>query len=85
MATASRKRNGLQTIAYFSMEVGLEPAMPEKHMFTFPLLIIIHIFMGISMAGVTLASGNIGLKLAPKGGATAYLAANSLVNSLGRD
>jgi MFS family permease len=57
-------------------------AMPERHMFTLPLLVLIHIFMGISMAGVTLASGNIGLKLAPKGQATAYLAANSLVNSL---
>lgn len=38
--------------------------------------------MGISTAGVTLASGKIGLKLAPKGRGTAYLAANSLVNSL---
>ena len=38
--------------------------------------------MGISTAGVTLASGNIGLKLAPKGEATAYLAVNSLINSL---
>ena len=56
--------------------------MPEKHILTIPLLIAIHIFMGISTAGVTLASGNIGLKLAPKGHATAYLAANSLVNSL---
>ena len=57
-------------------------AMPEKHMLTIPLLVLIHIFMGISVAGVTLATGNIGLKLAPKGQATAYLAANSLVNSL---
>jgi MFS family permease len=57
-------------------------AMPEKHMFTLPLLVFIHIFMGISTAGVTLAAGNIGLKLAPKGQATAYLAANSLVSSL---
>ncbi len=56
--------------------------MPEKHLLTIPLLIAIHIFMGISTAGVTLASGNIGLKLAPKGEATAYLAANNLVNSL---
>lgn len=56
--------------------------MPEKHILTMPLLVVIHIFMGISTAGVTLASGNIGLKLAPKGQATAYLAANSLVNSL---
>ncbi len=57
-------------------------AMPEKHVLTIPLLLVIHIFMGISTAGVTLATGNIGLKLAPKGRATAYLAANSLVNSL---
>lgn len=56
--------------------------MPEKHILTIPLLIAIHIFMGISTAGVTLASGNIGLKLAPKGHATAYLAANGFVNSL---
>ncbi len=55
--------------------------MPERHILTTPLLIGIHIFMGISTAGVTLASGNIGLKLAPKGHATAYLATNSLVNS----
>lgn len=47
-----------------------------------PLLIAIHTLMGISTAGVTLATGNIGLKLAPKGKATSYLAANSIVNSL---
>jgi MFS family permease len=56
--------------------------LPEKYVLTIPLLVAIHIFMGISTAGVTLASGNIGLKLAPKGHATTYLAANSLVNSL---
>ena len=56
--------------------------LPEKYVLTIPLLIIIHIIMGISTAGVILASGNIGLKLAPKGKATTYLAAYSLVNSL---
>ena len=56
--------------------------MPEKHLGTIPLLVAIHIFMGVSMAGVTLASGNIALKLAPKEQATAYLDANSIVNSL---
>ncbi len=55
--------------------------MPEKHILTIPLLIAVHILMGISAAGVTLASGNIGLKLAPRGHATAYLATSSLVNS----
>jgi len=56
--------------------------MPEKYVLTIPLLVTIHVFMGISTAGVALASGNIGLKLAPKGQATAYLAANNLINSL---
>jgi len=56
--------------------------MPEKYFFTIPLLIIIHVVMGISSAGVSLASGNISLKLAPKGQATAYLAANTIANSI---
>ncbi len=56
--------------------------MPEKYILTIPLLVVIHIFLGISTAGVTLASGNIGLKLAPKGQATSYLAATSILNSL---
>jgi len=56
--------------------------MPEKYILTIPLLVAIHIIMGISTAGVTLSTGNIGLKLAPKGQATTYLAVNSLINSL---
>ncbi len=46
------------------------------------LLVILHIFMGISTAGVTLASGNITLKLAPKKDATPYLATNTVFTSL---
>jgi MFS family permease len=38
--------------------------------------------MGIAGAGVSLASGNISLKLAPKGQATAYLATNTITNSI---
>ena len=56
--------------------------MPEPHSLTFPLLIGIHILMGISTAGVTLASSTIGLKLAPKGTATSYLASISIFSSL---
>jgi len=55
--------------------------MPEKYFLTVPLLVVIHIVMGLASAGVSLASGNIGLKLAPKGQATAYLATNTVVNS----
>lgn len=56
--------------------------MPTRHLLTIPLLIALHILMGVSTAGVTLASGNIGLKLAPHGGATAYLATINITNSL---
>jgi len=55
---------------------------PERHVLTIPLLIAIHVATGVASAGVTLASGNITLKLAPRGDATAYMAASSLVNSL---
>jgi MFS family permease len=43
---------------------------------------MIHIVMGLSSAGVSLASGNISMKLAPQGQATAYLATNTIVNSI---
>ncbi len=56
--------------------------LPEKHVFTIPLLIIIHMIMGIASAGIALSSGNISLKLAPKGQATSYLASNTVMNSL---
>ena len=38
--------------------------------------------MGLSTAGVNLASGNIAMKLSPVGHATSYLAANGVVTSL---
>jgi MFS family permease len=56
--------------------------LPEKHSLTLPLLIVIHLVMGISTAGVALSTFNIAMKLAPKGRATNYLAVNTLVNSL---
>ena len=55
--------------------------MPDMHVLTYPLLVLIHLATGLANAGVTLASGNISLKLAPKGNATAYLAASSMVNA----
>ena len=55
---------------------------PESHTLTIPLLIVIHVLTGIATAGVTLAVGNIAIKLAPPGDATSYLAANSLAVAL---
>lgn len=57
--------------------------MPERYFLTIPLLVILHILAGIAAAGVTLTTSTIGLKLAPKGQATAYLAAAGLATSLG--
>ena len=56
--------------------------MPEKYFLTIPLLVAIHIVMGLASSGVSLASGNISMKLAPEGQATTYLATNTIVNSI---
>ncbi len=55
---------------------------PDKHFLTIPLLVLIHFMLGVSSAGVTLATGNIGLKLAPHGGGTSFMAALNFVNSI---
>lgn len=56
--------------------------LPESYWGTIPLLLAIHALAGMSTAGVMLCTGNIALKLAPKGKATAYLAVNALVSGI---
>ncbi len=56
-------------------------SFPSKGITTIPLLIIIYILIGISQSGVTLATGNITLKLAPKGSASVYLSVNGMINA----
>lgn len=69
-------------IFLFSILAWTFTTMPDKHFLTFPLLIAIHIAIGIASAGIALATGNISLKLAPKGEATAYLATCTVCNSV---
>ena len=57
--------------------------MPERHAFTLPMLAVLYIFFGIATAGINVAMGTIGMKLAPEGNTTPYLAAASLSASLG--
>jgi MFS family permease len=57
--------------------------MPERYVLTIPLLVFLHIFAGISNAGVSLTLGTIGLKLSPRGEATPFLAGASLATNLG--
>lgn len=45
-------------------------------------LVLLHVVMGASIAGVTLTSTNIALKLSPKGSATAYVASNAMVTAV---
>jgi MFS family permease len=58
-------------------------AMPEKYFLTIPLLVVLHIFAGIAMAGVNLTVSTFGLKLAPSGEAVSYLASASIATNLG--
>jgi MFS family permease len=57
-------------------------AAPQPHLLTLPLLVVLQLVLGAASAGLDLASGNIALKLAPKGEATVFLGANGLVKSL---
>ncbi len=55
---------------------------PHEHFLTIPLLVLLHVLMGISSAGVSLATNNIGIKLAPRGKATSYLAMRAVIVSV---
>jgi MFS family permease len=69
--------------AYFSSLIALPfSAIPVAHALTLPLIYVIHFVMGAASGGIGLATGNLGLKLAPQGQGTAYLANVSLVGSL---
>lgn len=57
--------------------------MPERYFLTIPLLVLLHIFAGIANAGVSLTVVTTGLKLAPQGETTSYLAGASLATNLG--
>jgi MFS family permease len=46
------------------------------------LLVLIHVLMGVAGGGIGLAIGNLGLKLAPRGHGTAYLAAIGMVSAI---
>jgi len=56
--------------------------LPSIQAMVFYGLVGIHILMGISTAGVALASNNLAMKLSPSGEATSYLAANGVVTSV---
>jgi MFS family permease len=56
--------------------------LPDPHTFTLPLLILIHLTMGLATGGTSLAASSIGLKIAPKEQSVAYLSVISMTNAL---
>jgi len=69
-------------IFLFCILAWIFTSLPGPYWFTIPLLIFIHVFTGISLAGTTLSLSNISLKLAPKGKANWYLAVTILFTSI---
>ncbi|MFH1321273.1 MAG: MFS transporter [Bacteroidota bacterium] len=57
-------------------------AMPEPHRLTLPLLFILQILSGISIAGVSVGTGNIALKLSPREQAHGYMTVIGLTASV---
>jgi MFS family permease len=69
--------------AYFVSLFGLAfVALPETNAATLPLLFLVHLVMGAAAGGIGLATGNLGLKLAPPANGTAYLASVSLAGAI---
>ncbi len=69
--------------AYFACLIALAfIAFPGPHALTVALVFLVQIVMGAASGGIGLATGNLGLKLAPQGQGTAYLAVVTLAGSL---
>jgi MFS family permease len=67
---------------YFASLIALPfAALPDAYALTLALVFLIQIVMGAATGGIGLATGNLGLKLAPQGQGTGYLAVVSLAGS----
>lgn len=58
-------------------------AMPDPHVLTMPLLVVLHTLIGVANAGINISSMTIRMKMAPRNQSTAYLTAASLAANLG--
>ena len=69
--------------AYFVCALGLVfTRVGAPYGLQLALLYVVHAAMGAAGGGIGLATGNLGLKLAPQGQGTAFLAAVGLVNAI---
>jgi MFS family permease len=63
----------------FGWVLAAAPAAPSLSL---AVVLVLQLVLGVAMAGLDLAGGNIALKLAPRGEATVFLGANGFVKSL---
>jgi MFS family permease len=69
---------------YFVSTAALVLAyQPDRPWLGLTLLFVLHVVMGAASGGIGLATGNLGLKLAPQGEGTAYLAMVGIVSAIG--
>ena len=74
----------LSSSLYFLVILGWTfTTLPDKHAFTVPLLVAMHILIGIASAGINIATTTIRMKMAPQAQAMTYLTAASLAASTG--
>jgi MFS family permease len=74
----------ISTSLYFLAILGWTfTSFPDKHALSIPLLVFLHILMGIASAGINISSTTIRMKMAPQAQATSYLTGASLASNVG--
>ena len=74
----------VSTSLFFLVVLGWTfTTLPDRHALTVPLLVFLHILIGIASAGVNISTTTIRMKMAPRAQATSYLTAASLAASIG--
>jgi len=74
----------VSTSLFFLVVLGWTfTTLPDRHALTVPLLVVLHLFIGVASAGVNISTTTIRLKMAPRAQATSYLTAATLAASIG--
>lgn len=74
----------LSSSLYFLVILGWTfTTMPEAHALTLPLLVFLHMLIGVASAGINITTTTIRMKMTPAAQSTSYLTAVSLAANLG--
>ncbi len=69
---------------YFLVIIGWTfTTLPDRHGGTIPILIFMHLLLGVALAGVNIGVTSLRMKMAPANQATSYMAAASLALNIG--